>query len=101
MMQSNATMDPNGSAVSDIDFSTTAAVRNMESTDEPGTTAMNPSTGAEYPGSMTTDGYGGSASMPDDDDDLSDDDDDLDDDDLDDDDDDDLEDDDIDDDDEI
>lgn len=98
MMQSNATMNPNGSSVADIDFSTTASARNMESDDEPATTAMNPSTGAGYPGSMTTDGYGGSASMPDDEDDLDDDEDDLDDEDLDEDD---LDDEDIDDEDEI
>ncbi|WP_128544493.1 hypothetical protein [Larkinella soli] len=66
MAQSNATMNPNGSSVSDLDFSTTATVRNMESSDEPSTTNMNPSTGAGYPGNMSTGGYGGSANGPDD-----------------------------------
>jgi|GEM_PF-3680385 len=61
-----------GSFASDLDFSTTAAVRNMESPTapapgEPTTTGMNPSTGAGYPGNMSTGGYGGSESVQDED----------------------------------
>ncbi|MFD1140522.1 hypothetical protein ACFQ4C_05360 [Larkinella insperata] len=51
-MPTTADMDPNGTAATDLDFSTTATTRNQEQS------------GASYPGEMSSSGYGGSASMP-------------------------------------
>ncbi len=56
IMQNDDIMSTNGQLASDLDFSTTAAARNMESSDDD----------ADYPGRMSTGGYGGSENMDDD-----------------------------------